>query len=231
MSENAPLRLGVVIDYQNVHLVAADLFMPSRPVQESLIDPYRFACQLALARSSTNKQDDRVAEIARVEVFRGQPILEDDPVTHQRNLEQAQRWIHGHATTVGVNLHPLTYDWDYRGDRMVPIRQTRREKGVDVLCALTLVDMARSGLYDVVVLASWDRDLAPALDHADRASRTKVEAAKWHSPSQPDSDGFLRTTRRLWTTPMTKKHFQASLDPRSIDDLQLHPATRRDMVS
>ena len=156
MSENAPLRLGVVIDYQNVHLVAADLFMPSRPVQESLIDPYR---------------------------------------------------------------------------RMVPIRQTRREKGVDVLCALTLVDMARSGLYDVVVLASWDRDLAPALDHADRASRTKVEAAKWHSPSQPDSDGFLRTTRRLWTTPMTKKHFQASLDPRSIDDRQLHPATRRDMVS
>ena len=46
MSENAPFRLGVVIDYQNVHLVAADLFMPSRPVQESLIDPYRFACQL-----------------------------------------------------------------------------------------------------------------------------------------------------------------------------------------
>lgn len=231
MSENVPLRLGVVIDYQNVHLVAADLFMPGRPVQESLIDPYRFACQLVLARASTNKQDDRVAEIARVEVFRGQPIMEDDPVTHQRNLEQAQRWIRGHATTVDVHLRPLTYDWDYRGDRRVPIRETRREKGVDVLCALTLVDMARSGLYDVVVLASRDRDLAPALDHADRAGRAKVEAAKWYDPAQLDSDGFLHTTRRLWTTPMTKKHFQASRDLRSINDPQPHPAARGGMIS
>ena len=65
LSDNVPLRLGVVIDYQNVHLVAADLFMPGRPVQEALIDPYRFACQLALARASTNKHDDRVAEVTR----------------------------------------------------------------------------------------------------------------------------------------------------------------------
>jgi len=73
-----------------------------------------------------------------VEVFRGQPIVEDDPVAHQRNLEQAQRWPGGHATTVGVHLHPLTYDWDYRGDRMVPVRPTRREKGADVLTSASL---------------------------------------------------------------------------------------------
>lgn len=225
MSSSSP-RLGVVIDYQNLHLSAAGMFMPGRPVWEALIDPFRFACQLALARVSTDAYDDRVAEVARVEVFRGQPIIQDDPVAHQRNLEQARRWTRGHATSVGVHLHPLTYDWQYESGRRVPIRETRREKGIDVLCALTLVDMARSGLYDVVVLASRDRDLAPALDHADRAGRAKVEATKWHHPDRPDTDGFLRTTRKLWTTSMTEQYFRASIDPRAIDDIRPHPAAR-----
>ena len=225
MSES--LRMGVVVDYQNLHLSAADMFMPGRPVWEALIDPYRFACQLALARANTNGHNDRVAEVARVEVFRGQPIVEDDPVAHQRNLEQAQRWMRGHATTVGVHLHPLTYDWQLECGHRVPIRDTRREKGVDVLCALTLVDMARSGLYDVVVLASRDRDLAPALDHADRVGRVKVEAAMWRDPTaQSESDSFLRTTRRLWTTVMSEPYFRASLDPRATEDLQPYPAAR-----
>ena len=225
------LRMGVVVDYQNVHLSAAGLFTPGRPAHEALIDPYRFACQLALARAATNKRDDRVAEIARVEVVRGQPIVEDDPVAHQRNLEQAQRWTRGHATTVDVHLHPLTYDWRYEAGHMVPIQETRREKGVDVLCALTLVDMARSGLYDIVVLASRDRDLAPALDHADRASRAKVEATKWYDPSAADSHGVLPTTRKIWTTPMTQTHFRASIDPRATADLQPYPSARTGMVS
>ena len=63
------------------------------------------------------------------------------------------------------------------------MRASRREKGIDVLCALALVDLARSGRYDVVVLASRDTDLAPALDNAARTTRTKIEAVKWFDPA------------------------------------------------
>ena len=39
--------MAVVVDYQNVHLTAAKLFLPGRPPEEALVEPYRFACQLA----------------------------------------------------------------------------------------------------------------------------------------------------------------------------------------
>ncbi|WP_259390731.1 NYN domain-containing protein [Actinomyces sp. 2119] len=116
---------------------------------------------------------------------------------------------------VSVTLRPLKYTWDYRDGHKVPVRESRREKGVDVLCVLALVDLARSGRYDVVVLASRDTDLAPALDAAARTSGTKVEAAKWYDPADRRTHGNIRTQTRLWTTSMTREHFMASLDPRT----------------
>ena len=76
-------------------------------------------------------------------------------------------------------LRPLKYEWEWIDGKKVPIRSSRREKGVDVMCALALVRLARSGQFDVVVLASRDTDLAPALDEANGLGSTKVEAAKW----------------------------------------------------
>ena len=115
---------------------------------------------------------------------------------------------------VRVTLRPLKYSWEYRDGVKVPVRASRREKGVDVLCALALVDLARSGLYDVVVLASRDTDLAPALDNAARTT-TKIEAAKWYDPTDRRTRGNIHTRKRLWTTSMTRAHFTASLDPRA----------------
>ena len=106
--------MAVVVDYQNVHLTGASLFLPGRPPEEGLIDPY----------------------------------------------------------------------------------------------------LARSGLYDVVVLASRDTDLAPALDNAARTT-TKIEAAKWYDPTDRRTRGNIHTRKRLWTTSMTRAHFTASLDPRA----------------
>ena len=48
------LKMAVVVDYQNVHLTAAGLYLPGRPPEEALIDPYRFASQLARARNAKN---------------------------------------------------------------------------------------------------------------------------------------------------------------------------------
>ena len=81
------------------------------------------------------------------------------------------------------------------------------------MCALMLVDLARCGLYDVVVLASRDTDLAPALDNAARTGSAKVEAAKWYHPGNSRTFGCIKTERRLWTTSMTEQHFLSSLDP------------------
>lgn len=48
------LKMAVVVDYQNVHLIAAGLYMPGCPPEEALIAPYRFATQLARARNAKN---------------------------------------------------------------------------------------------------------------------------------------------------------------------------------
>ena len=208
------LTMAVVVDYQNVHLTAAKLFLPGRPPEEALVEPYRFACRLAQARNATN-DDARQVSVSRVEVFRGLPIPEDDPDAYRRNQEQRAAWERGHHGVVNVTLRPLKYSWDYVDGSRVPVRSSRQEKGVDVLCALTLVELARSRAYDVVVLASRDTDLAPALDAAAATAGAKVEAAKWYDPAAGWTRGNIKTNRRLWTISMTRRHFMGSLDPRS----------------
>ena len=209
------LTMAVVIDYQNVHLTGASLFLPGRPPEEGLIDPFRFACQLAQARDAKIADERYKATVKRVEVFRGLPIPEDDPDANRRNQAQKAEWERGHHGVVRVTLRPLKYAWDYFDGRKVPVRASRREKGIDVLCALALVDLARSGRYDVVVLASRDTDLAPALDNAARTTRTKIEAVKWFDPADRRTRGNISTRARIWTTSMTRDHFTASLDPRT----------------
>ena len=53
------LKMAVVVDYQNVHLTAAGLYLPGRPPEEALIDPYRFASQFARARNAKNDDAPR----------------------------------------------------------------------------------------------------------------------------------------------------------------------------
>lgn len=208
-----PKRMAVVVDYQNVHLTGTELFLPERPVEEGLVDPFRFACQLAKARNDGSPPEHAV-EVARVEVFRGLPSDQDDARAYARNLAQRSEWMKGHHGVVEVTLRPLKYDYEYRDGARSIIRGSRREKGVDVLCALALVRLARSGLFDVVVLASRDTDLAPALDEAAKQGSAKIEAAKWYEPSAPHTRGRLATEQRIWTTSMRREHFMDSLDQR-----------------
>ena len=206
------LKMAVVVDYQNAHLTGAGLYMPGRPPEDALIDPYRFASQLAQARNATN-DDAHQVEVSRVEVFRGLPITEDDSDAYRRNQAQKAQWTRGHHGVVNVTLRPLKYSWEYIDGVRRPVRSSRQEKGVDVLCALMLVDLARCGMYDVVVLASRDTDLAPALDNAARTGSAKVEVAKWYHPGVSSTRGRIKTEHRLWTTSMTEQHFLSSLDP------------------
>ena len=106
------LKMAVVVDYQNVHLIAAGLYMPGRPPEDALIDPYRFASQLAQARNAKN-DDMHQVEVSRVEVFRGLPIPEDDSDAYRRNQAQQAQWTRGHHGVVNVTLRPLKYSWEY----------------------------------------------------------------------------------------------------------------------
>lgn len=204
-------KMAVVIDYQNVHLTGAGLYLPGRPKEEGLIDPFKFACQLVKAR---NKDGMHEVELARVEVYRGVPLQEDDADAYRRNLEQKANWQKGHGGLVSVNLRPLKYAWEWQDGKKLPIRSTRQEKGVDVLCALALVRLARSDLYDIVVLASRDTDLAPALDEAASLKKAKIEAAKWYDRADRRTYGNIKTDARIWTTSMSREHFDHSLDLR-----------------
>lgn len=192
------------MDYQNVMLGGHKIFAPDTPLHTKVIDPYRFACQVAQAKNAT-LESDRHCSPTRVEVYRGCPSQKHDIKGYSRNQAQKSRWIVGHQDQVSVEYRPLKY----YPDGLV------KEKGIDVLTALALVRAARSGLYDVVVLASRDTDLAPALDEAYsvKAAVTKIEAVKWYNPEDRTTDGRIKTKSNIWTTNLFYSEWEASLDP------------------
>lgn len=207
------LRMAVVIDYQNMHLTGANIFAPDRPLAESLLDPLRLANQIAQAKNETLPLDKHV-EVATVRVFRGHPTAEKNPTGYRRTEEEKQQWEETSNGIVKVTLRPLKYTRiNLPNDTTKEIAQ---EKGIDVLCALTLVRLAQSRDYDVVVLASRDTDLAPALDEANRHGQAKIEAVKWYDPTQKHTHGRIKTETTVWTTNLTREHHAHSLHAPTI---------------
>ena len=185
------VRMAVVIDYQNVHLTAAQLFLPGRPIEESLIEPFRFAKQLAKARKSDGLHE---VEVAHIEVFRGIPIPDNDREAYRRNLEQKSQWEYGHQGMVSVTLRPLKYNWEWHDGQKTPIRSTRREKGVDVMCALALVRLARSGNYDVVTLHHEIQTLPQPLT---RPTNSRLRRSKPQSGMTLPTDEHSATSKPM----------------------------------
>jgi hypothetical protein len=124
------------------------------------------------------------AEVKSVLVYRGLPSSKHNPKAYARSLAQQARWERDRR--VQVHLRPLQYRprYDSQGS---PVRdqdgneiiEEVREKGVDVLCALAVVREAASPANDLVILASHDTDLEPALDEALRQGNAKIETCQW----------------------------------------------------
>lgn len=140
------------------------------------------------------------------------------PTTHA-----ARRRRHTGNATVActlfcVDLRPLRYTLE-RDAYGQPIRDVhgkaivlgKREKGVDVLCALAMVREAARADIDLVVIASHDSDLEPAVDEAVELGSAKIETFRWDSP---DSYVYqLRPARwRAWCTKLDEHAFTASRD-------------------
>lgn len=227
------LRVSMVIDYQNVHLTARDVFNPRGGRHESLIHPMEFARRAILERNKRQRAGYPEATLERVTIHRGLPHVDYDWEQNRRCIDQA---VQSRRDGAIVNLRDLKYQYELQADgrpvidvngKKIPIRRPR-EKGVDVLCALTCVREAGRPDVDVVVLASRDADLQPVLDEvhdlrSDEPRRyAQIETVAWVNRRARQegavSGGSLRptalaesgtptwvetATRHPWTGPTT----------------------------
>ncbi|WP_314779295.1 hypothetical protein [Actinomyces massiliensis] len=159
--------------------------------------------------------------IARGTTYMAQTNADEGTVYTWRECDgcnAAATYVHDYVSPWRIDEEGLSPE-DYHDGRRVPVRASRTEKGVDVLCALALVDLARSGLYDVVVLASRDTDLAPCTrqrrphhQHEDRGRQVVRPGQSPHARQHPypeaavdhfDDQGPLHRQPRPETLPLT----------------------------
>lgn len=218
------LRTAVVIDYQNVHLTARDIFNDSGGAHDSLIHPMLFARRLLVERNARQRPGYPHAELAEVRAFRGLPHVDHDWEQHRRCTDQAIQWRRDGADVV---LRDLKYRYK-RGAGGRPIHDINgkkepigpgQEKGIDVLCALACVRAADRSDIDLVILATRDTDLIPVLDELhdlrgqDPDRWARIETAAWFDRGGR-SFGNLRATapRKIWNTNLDRQCYEASLD-------------------
>ena len=207
----ADLRTAIVLDYQNMHLSGFEFYRTvdrERQTHETLLEPSRFANTLLAARNKAQRPGHPKATLTRIEVFRGLPTNLRDSNRSFRVLRQQENWQLD--PRVSVKLRPLRYERDPG-----PAQFRAIEKGIDVLCALALLRLARADDIDLVIVASHDSDLKPALDEAIDLRAAKIETCAW---TRPDLGPYFRQMsptppRRVWHTRLQYADFKKSFDP------------------
>ena len=190
-------RVGFVIDYQNIHLTAHNLFTPNLSKQNSLLHPLQLAEIVLSRRRQFFKNPDIQHEIAQVRVFRGLPSNKQEPQRYAQNLSQKSEW----SKDKRVRVEYL--ELKYRTKQGLP----PQEKGIDVMTALNFVAMAQSGEFDLVILMTHDTDLQPALKMANSTEGVRVETAGWTGLNK------LRIKEtNLFHTFLTQEDFGKSID-------------------
>lgn len=218
------LSAVVVMDYQNMHLTGRDRFRGSNtPAHECLVHPYLFAQRVLAERNARQKEGHLPARLKRIEVYRGQPDATHEPRGFGVNESQAIEW-RASDPRVQVTLRTLKYTYhrdatgqkikDIHGRYEVNWNKPPMEKGVDVLCALALYRAAIEAHVDVVILASSDTDLIPAINSVYDSRQAKVETVFW-GDKRFGGFGQLRPDKPrggIWGTPLTSEDFEATLD-------------------
>lgn len=197
-------EVHVVMDYQNIHLTGHGLWCPeSDPAHLCLIHPLHYAQQIVQTRNMVKRLNaerngqPRPAEaiLGSVHAYRGLPSNKHDPRAYRRSLAQQAEWTRDPRCE--VNYRPLKYYSNGRGGFDV------QEKGIDVMVALdVVVRSAKLGDSDVVILASHDTDLEPALEVATRMTPGRVETVSWMNSKRLRVPG---TT--LWHTALAEDSF------------------------
>lgn len=152
-----PLLATIIMDYQNIHVVGYDTFaFSSQSLHETLIDPLKFSEQLLLARNAAQGPGHGIATLDSACLSR--PSLQQVRSARLRPQPQTTGPL-GRDPRVKVHLRPLRYrvERDAANHPILDVngRPTileKREKGIDVLCALAVVREAQQSKRRVVIL-------------------------------------------------------------------------------
>lgn len=141
------------------------------------------------------------------------------PATSRRRPRQKAQWERDKRVT--VTHRPLRYRYmrDTSGRPVIdPVTGIKvpsgppTEKGVDVMCALALLRQARRQDVDLVILASLDSDLIPALDEVVSLGE-RVETFSWWSPDDWSFEMHLSDrSKRIWNTRLGEQEFLRCID-------------------
>ena len=182
-------RVVVFIDYQNVYHLARAAFGFGGDPDKNLGHVHPGAVGELLCDLGRAVFADR--ELRGVRVYQGLPDVRSGAVLVRFVSRQVAGWER--SAGVVVKTRPLAY---HEVMRRGETTWRAQEKGVDVMLAVDVVDMARTDAYDTAVVFSADTDLLPALEAAVDIGK-RVETATWRGPGE--SRGPLRIKQRgLW---------------------------------
>lgn len=213
-------RAAVIIDYQNLHYCGHDQFCPAgSPLHHCLIHPGALARRILDVRAANGRGH---AELADVQVFRGLPDPEYDLAGYERNITQKRHWQTEptvHVTHRLLQYRVLRQVYSVGPGHGVPESEIQaHEKGIDVLAAMATVTAAARDDIDLVILASHDSDLDPAVIAVQDSRQAKIEAVQWFGGHT--SHGRLRGNGHLWSTRLSAQDFIACRDYADLHDLR-----------
>ncbi|MDO3397013.1 hypothetical protein QWJ41_14900 [Nocardioides sp. SOB44] len=197
------------MDYQNIHLTAHDRFCPGGEARHlCLIHPLHYALQIVdqrnlILRLMAEKSGKPFVPctLGTVTSFRGQPSNRRDPNGYRRSQAQQSHWTRDPRAR--VRYRALKYY--SRSDGGYDIK----EKGVDVLVALELVQRAAAAEAEqaVVILAAHDTDQEPALELANRLAPGRIETSGWQDEKRLKIPGV-----QMWHTYLDQNRFERCID-------------------
>ena len=198
-----------------MHTTGVKTFKHETTPRQLPLNPVKFSDSLINFRNSRVSDSGQLAEIVRIEVYRGLPSSVHDPIDNAANIEQMNSWIQD--SRVDVVQRNLKYDLtpSVFPDGAPKRYNSKVEKGIDVLCALAIMRNSASENIDLVIVASHDSDLEPAIEEAHRtARRTKFETVSWFNPESKAGRSRMnpKTSSKIWNTALGREVFELSLD-------------------
>lgn len=209
------LKATIILDYQNVHITGAKLLGSQYGNHQHYIDPIRFAETLIEERNSRIREGYAIANVSKVLVYRGLPSNIHNPTQYARNLTQAAFWERDKRVIVTHRPLKYVFERDELGKVVLGVNGSKipigkQEKGIDVLCALALVREVRTA--DLVILASQDTDLIPAINEATALRLGKVETCSWYLKGNHSSREIRSELVPVWNTRLDANNFDKSRD-------------------
>ena len=215
-----PLRVAVVIDYQNMLTTAHYNFnsnLPRTASYESLLDPAALADVVVAARERTRAERFGEAyrpgppmEVVDIVVARGMPDPLHAPELHGYAVAHAEAWTRD--PRVRMETTPMTYRpcTGTNGDTYM----RGSESGVDTTAALETLLLAAREDIDVVIVATHDHDIDPGIRYARRLDMADVETAGWTYICNATRSTDLRDDRGrcVWRTFLDAGDFENSRD-------------------